>query len=126
VLTGATSGATAVVDQVVLTSGTWAGGNAAGALLLKKVVGAFSNGEYLRVSSINMARAAAASVLGLRGYTAVTEYGANVPSFKTLADSIGKFEEPDMSKIFQRQLDKPVGVLDISEFQKRALAQRSD
>jgi hypothetical protein len=52
-----------------------------------------------------------------------TEYGANVPSFKTIAESIGKFEEPDMSNIFQAQLDKPVNVLDITDFQKLALVQ---
>lgn len=52
-----------------------------------------------------------------------TEYGANVPSFKTIAESIGKFEEPDMSNILQAQLDKPVNVLDITEFQKQALVQ---
>jgi hypothetical protein len=52
-----------------------------------------------------------------------TEYGANVPSFKTLADSIGTFEEPDMSTILQVQLNKSVDVLDITDFQKRALLQ---
>lgn len=50
-----------------------------------------------------------------------TEYGANLQSFKTLADSIGKFEEPDMSNILQVQLNKSVAVLDITEFQKNAL-----
>jgi len=78
VLSGASSGATAVVDQVVVTGGTWGGGNAVGTLLLKKVVGTFTNTEYLRVSGANMARAAAASVLGLRGYAAVAWAAANV------------------------------------------------
>ncbi len=77
VLVGATSGATAVVDQVVLASGSWAGGDAAGTLLLRKVVGAFQNAEYLRVSSVNMARAAGASALGLRGYAAVAWAAGN-------------------------------------------------
>lgn len=52
-----------------------------------------------------------------------TEYGANLEEFQKLAESIGKFEEPDMSSILQRQLDKPVTVLDITEFQKGALKQ---
>ncbi len=52
-----------------------------------------------------------------------TEYGANVASFKELAESIGTFEEPDMSSILQRQLEKPVSVLEITSFQKRALRQ---
>jgi hypothetical protein len=77
VLTGATSGATAVVDQVFLTSGSWAGGDAAGTLLLKKVVGTFTNTEFLRVLGVNMARATANSVLGLRGYTAVAWAASN-------------------------------------------------
>lgn len=77
VLVGATSGATAVVDQVKVESGTWTGGDAAGTLLLKKVVGTFSSSEYPRVSSVNMARAAAASVRGLRGYTAATWSSGN-------------------------------------------------
>jgi hypothetical protein len=78
VLTGESSGATAVVDQVVVTSGTWTGGTAAGTLLLKKVVGTFSISEYLLVSSVNKARAAAASVPGLRGYAAVAWAEINV------------------------------------------------
>jgi hypothetical protein len=77
VLTGATSGATAVVDQVFLTSGSWAGGDAAGTLLLKKVVGTFTNTEFLRVLGVNMAPATANSVLGLRGYTAVAWAAGN-------------------------------------------------
>ena len=71
VLVGASSGATAVVDQIMIASGTWATSDAAGTLLLKKMVGTFTSSEYLRVSGANMARAAAASVLSLRGYTAV-------------------------------------------------------
>lgn len=77
VLTGATSGATAVVDQVLLASGTWAGGDAGGTLLLKKVVGTFTNGEFLRVGGVNMARATANSGLGLRSYTAVAWAAGN-------------------------------------------------
>lgn len=50
-----------------------------------------------------------------------TEYGANHAAFHALEKSIGTFEEPDMSAILQRQLEKPVGVLDISEFQKGSL-----
>ncbi|MCL2645582.1 MAG: hypothetical protein FWD61_01090 [Phycisphaerales bacterium] len=71
VLTGYYSSATAVVDQVLLTSGSWSTSNATGTLLLKKVVGTFTSSDYLRVNNTNMARATADAILGLRGYTAV-------------------------------------------------------
>jgi len=77
-LTGTSSGATAVVDQVMLTEGSWGSGNATGTLLLKKVTGTFIASDYLRVGSTNMARAAANSILGLRGYTAVNWSAGNV------------------------------------------------
>ena len=50
-ITGGTSGATARVKEVVLTSGTWAGGDAAGALLLhdETVAGTFSNDEIIKL-----------------------------------------------------------------------------
>lgn len=40
---GATSGAVAVVDTVLLYSGTWAGGDAAGFLIVRDVVGTFTS-----------------------------------------------------------------------------------
>lgn len=70
VLTGATSGASAVVDQVRVTSGTWGGGNAEGTLVLKKVEGTFMSNEYLQVGASNVARASGTSRLGLRGFEA--------------------------------------------------------
>ncbi len=42
-LTGATSGATCLVESVVLTSGTWAGGDAAGYFYITDVVGTFQS-----------------------------------------------------------------------------------
>lgn len=47
-ITGATSGATAYVERVVLTSGTWAGGDAAGYFILSTQVGTFRS-ENLNV-----------------------------------------------------------------------------
>lgn len=46
-LTGASSGATALVDAVTLDSGTWAGGDADGTLTLRRVSGTFQNNENL-------------------------------------------------------------------------------
>lgn len=42
-ITGATSGATALVEQVLEYSGTWAGGDAAGFLIVRDVVGTFQS-----------------------------------------------------------------------------------
>lgn len=49
-ITGATSGATAVVQTVELDSGTWAGGNAVGSLWVKSQVGTFQ-AENLNVGA---------------------------------------------------------------------------
>ena len=67
-----TSGATAIVDQVTLTSGTWGGGDAAGTLLLKKVVSIFGTGNNIQISSVTQAVCDGDSALGLRGYTTQT------------------------------------------------------
>lgn len=54
-ITGATSGATAVVTRVVMTSGTWAGGNAAGWLVFASQTGTFQS-ENLNVgANLNVA-----------------------------------------------------------------------
>jgi hypothetical protein len=49
VLTGDTSGAQSLVISVTLDSGTWAGGNASGAFVLRRLKGTFSNNEILNV-----------------------------------------------------------------------------
>lgn len=49
-LAGATSGATAIVDAVTLDSGTWAGGDAAGTLMLRRKSGTFQDDENLNKS----------------------------------------------------------------------------
>jgi hypothetical protein len=54
-ITGATSGATATVHRLRLDEGTWAGGDAIGALWLTSVTGGFINGEILRIGGVNRA-----------------------------------------------------------------------
>lgn len=49
-ITGATSGATAFVEQVLEYSGTWAGGDAAGFFIVRDVVGTFGS-ENVKVGS---------------------------------------------------------------------------
>ena len=46
-LTGGTSGATATIDSVIVTSGSWAGNDAAGHLIISKVSGLFQDNEAL-------------------------------------------------------------------------------
>ena len=50
---GATSGATGKIGLVVLTSGTWAGNNAAGYLVLFNVSGTFVDTEALSFTAAN-------------------------------------------------------------------------
>lgn len=58
---GATSSATAVVETVLLYSGTWAGGDAAGFLIVRDVVGTFTS-EAAYISSDDTAGADDATV----------------------------------------------------------------
>ena len=60
-VTGSISGETAVVKRVILTSGTWAGGDAAGRLIVYSVSGAFQ-AENLLVSAADLATIAADAV----------------------------------------------------------------
>jgi len=50
-----------------------------------------------------------------------TEYGANHSAFNSLAEAVGTFKEADLSEVLSRQLDKPVEVLDITEYQKQEM-----
>lgn len=60
-VTGDVSGATATVKRVIVTSGTWAGGDAAGRLIVYSVSGTFQ-AENLEVSAVNLATIAADAV----------------------------------------------------------------
>ena len=51
-----------------------------------------------------------------------TEYGANFPTFLEIAEIVGEKIEADVSAILGPLLDKPISVLDISDYQKTALA----
>jgi hypothetical protein len=60
-VTGASSGATGVVARVVLESGTWASGDAAGRLILSSSTGTFTAAENLTVSAAVKAKAGGAA-----------------------------------------------------------------
>ncbi len=60
-VTGNTSGKTAVVVSTVLTSGSWAGADAAGTITYKSASGAFTSGETVKI--VNPAGVTQANVL---------------------------------------------------------------
>lgn len=60
-LTGASSGATGTVHKVILHSGSWAGGDGAGYVVLTSVSGTYTDTEGLEVSASNVATANGAS-----------------------------------------------------------------
>jgi hypothetical protein len=69
---GASSGATGVVQGTpVLTSGTWAGGDAAGIIIFSSVTGTFSAGEWLRVGGVNRAKVGTLLLFTNGGTTAI-------------------------------------------------------
>lgn len=51
----------------------------------------------------------------------MSEYGANYKFYESLLAEIPKFNEPDMSEILSRELDKPIDVLDLTLWQKERL-----
>ena len=51
-ITGQTSGAQALVISVSLASGTWAGGDADGTFILRRLKGIFSNNEEIKVGAV--------------------------------------------------------------------------
>lgn len=50
-----------------------------------------------------------------------TEYGENYPAFSTLTEAVGDFKEVDMSVVLQRELNKSIDVLDLTEYQAEGL-----
>ena len=67
--------ATALVAAVTVSSGSWAGGDAAGTLILTSVTGAWADNEDIQVSAATKAKASAATV---PGSIADDEYVANL------------------------------------------------
>lgn len=54
-ITGNTSSATALVKRVLLRTGTWAGGDATGYMVIENITGTFANPEILRVGATHSA-----------------------------------------------------------------------
>lgn len=63
-ITGAASGATALIQAVTVLAGTWAGGDAAGTLTLRRVTGTFT-AENLNVGSQTNVATIGAEIIGI-------------------------------------------------------------
>lgn len=53
----------------------------------------------------------------------MSEYGANHNAYNSLLEAVPTFEEPEVGEVLRRQLDKPIDVLDITEWQLNGLRQ---
>ncbi len=51
----------------------------------------------------------------------MSEYGSNHPAYQELLKVVPEYEEPDMSDVLQRQLEKSIDILDITTWQKEQL-----
>ena len=104
-ITGTGTTDEAIVDQVVISGGTWAGGNATGTLYVKKMVGDWSADEAIRVGGTQYAAASAVSVKGFRGKTAQTWNNNDVLELASDLDvginypSGGFFKDPENENI---------------------------
>lgn len=100
-VTGATSGATGVVARVVLQSGTFAGGDAAGRLILSSSTGVFTSGENLTVAAAIKAQAGGAATqitltTGGRYETVIANFGGGTANYKLYGcDSVNRAFEFD-------------------------------
>lgn len=82
-VTGQTSGATGTIKRVVVESGSWSGGDAAGRLIFASVTGTFQAGENIRISTTTHAHAGGAqtAITALpsgKVDTVVANFGGNV------------------------------------------------
>jgi len=95
----------AIVDQVTVTSGSWASGNAIGELRLKKLVGTWTLDTPIRVGGVQYAQASAAAIRGFRGTTAMSWANGDVLELASDLDiginhpSSGFFKDPESDTI---------------------------
>lgn len=99
-----TTGATAIVDQLVIASGTFGGGNAVGTVYFKEITGSgFTSGNTLKVGGNTVATLTSNSVLGYRGKTAQT--WANGNSIEIYPDIDIAYELP-VANLFSSPADE--------------------
>jgi len=82
----ATSGATAIVDQITVATGAWGTSDAAGSMILRAVDGTFGNNNVINVGATPSAVCDGDSALGFRGMTAVAWAAADAIEIMSDAD----------------------------------------
>lgn len=89
-LTGSTSHATGIINSVTLSSGSWAGGTAAGELSLYSVSGTFLNGETIADSQTvkGSAKASGSNVPQTDDAGTPTDINITLPSDSTYYDCL--------------------------------------
>lgn len=98
---GLTSGASGVVTRVVVRSGTWTAGTAAGSLIFTSITGTFQNGEALRVTGVTRAtcsgtQSAITLLPGGRVETVTANFGGSVATTRLYGcDGVNKAFEFD-------------------------------
>lgn len=100
-LVGATSGAVAIIKRIVVQSGNWDEGSAAGRLILGDVTGAFVDGEQLLTLGVTRAscsgsQVAITRIAGRRVETIIANFGGNVTTTRIYGcDGVNKAFEFD-------------------------------
>jgi len=98
VLAGGTSGATAIVESLTLTSGTWAGGDAVGTLTLRSQSGAFQSETLNEGSNSNVCTVGGDSTATTSGTTELT-VDANAADSSAALNMDGVDIEPYIEQI---------------------------
>jgi hypothetical protein len=97
-IVGATSGATAQVGAIILTSGTWAGGDAAGTLHINKQTGTFQSENLNEANQINFDSGGTHQIIAGDTITGETS-GASATVIK-VRKATGKWSDGDAAGTF--------------------------
>lgn len=105
IVTGATSGAFGTVHRIRIDSGTWAGGDAVGALWLTSITGTFVAAEILRVGGVDSATGDVATV---QSFPAGGRYRTLSHNFYGASDLHRLYGVNGVGKGFELKDDVPV------------------
>lgn len=118
------AGGSAIIDQVILNSGTWGGGDANATFYLKNVSGAFNDTNQLQVAAVNICIQDGAEAKGLRDKTAVTwdigdsvqvitavDLAVQAPSADQFANPASETVHPGTGIDFAVAVDVPSGIV---------------
>jgi hypothetical protein len=127
VVNGHTSGATGTIARVVLESGAWSTGDAAGRLIFASITGTFSASDHIRVGATKYAEAASTqSAITLqpdgRVETVIANFGGSVSSTRMFgADGLNRAFEFDGTTYVPLRTGMAVDAPDHIAFHKQHL-----